>query len=313
MATGPGVRREWFCLAFRALFNPRQVLFSACPSNRRRFFANPASDVDPLHLPYYQFAGRMIALALIYEIPVGVSFDRTLFLQLAHRPVTLDDIADADPSLHTSCKNILEMDPSLVDSDALGLTFVREVELLGFRTVVELVPGGKDTPVNTKNLREYIHLLIQDRFVTCTKNQVAYLIRGFSSMLTKHELVKNFFDALDVEDFNQILGGNKDTIDVKEWKAQTDYIGYREGMRVKWFWETVKAMTLDQQRRLLFFWTSVEYLPLDGFSGLGSRLSIFRSLNSCDHLPTSGTCFYQLNLPAYTSFDMMQRRLQTIV
>jgi hypothetical protein len=75
----------------------------------------------------------------------------------------------------------------------------------------------------------------------------------------------------------------------------------------------VEALTVEQQRRLLFFWTSVEYLPFDGFSGLGSRLSIFRSHNSCDHLPTSGTCFYQLNLPAYTSLAMMQGRLQMIV
>ncbi|GJN15805.1 hypothetical protein PR202_gb02747 [Eleusine coracana subsp. coracana] len=274
MATGPGVQREWLCLV------------SGLCSTRARFSSRLA------HL-----TGEGL------ETPKHTA-----------RPVTLDDIADADPPLHTSYKSILEMDPSLVDSDALGLTFVREVVLLGFRTVIELIPGGKDTIVNTKNLHEYIHLLIQDRFVNCTKNQVAYLIRGFSSMLTKHDLVKNFFDALDVEDFNQILGGNKDTTDVKEWKAQTDYVGYiREGMRVKWFWEVVKAMTLDQQRHLIFFWTSVEYLSLDGFSGLGSRLSIFRSLNSCDHLPISGTCFYQLNLPAYTSFDMIQRRLQMIV
>jgi hypothetical protein len=71
-------------------------------------------------------------------------------------------------------------------------------------------------------------------------------------------------------------------------------------------------MTVEQQRHLLFFWTSVEYLPFDGFSGLGSRLSIFKSHNSCDHLPTSGTCFYQLNLPDYTSLEMMQSRLEMI-
>ena len=73
-----------------------------------------------MHLEYFKFAGHMIALALMHRIHVGVFFDRTLFL----RP----DIADTDPSLHKSCKQILEMDPSLVDSNVLGLTFVREVE-----------------------------------------------------------------------------------------------------------------------------------------------------------------------------------------
>ncbi|GJN03918.1 hypothetical protein PR202_ga21415 [Eleusine coracana subsp. coracana] len=149
-ATGHGVRREWFCMVFQALFSPSQVLFSACPSDRRRFFVNPTSVMDPLHLKYYEFAGRMIALALMYKIQVGVLFDRTLFLQLADRPVTLDDIADADPSLHASCKKILEMDSTIIDSNDLGLTFVREVELLGSRTVVELISRGRDIAVNSR-------------------------------------------------------------------------------------------------------------------------------------------------------------------
>lgn len=41
MATGPGVRREWFYMVFQALFSPTQVLFAPCPSDRRRFFVNP--------------------------------------------------------------------------------------------------------------------------------------------------------------------------------------------------------------------------------------------------------------------------------
>ena len=47
-----------------------------------------ASVVDPLHLEYFEFAGRMIALALRHKIHAGLFFNRTLFLQLAGRPIT---------------------------------------------------------------------------------------------------------------------------------------------------------------------------------------------------------------------------------
>lgn len=40
-ATGPGVLREWFFLVCRAIFNPENALFVACPNDRRRFFPNP--------------------------------------------------------------------------------------------------------------------------------------------------------------------------------------------------------------------------------------------------------------------------------
>jgi hypothetical protein len=39
-ATGPGVLREWFCLVCQALFSSKQVLFSPCPEDKRRFYLN---------------------------------------------------------------------------------------------------------------------------------------------------------------------------------------------------------------------------------------------------------------------------------
>ncbi|CAO2173319.1 unnamed protein product [Urochloa humidicola] len=286
-AAGPGVLREWFCLVCQALFSRDLVLFSACPRDRRRFFINPTSVVDPLHLQYFEFAGRIFALALMHKIHVGVFFDRTLFLRLARRPISLDDIADADPDLYTSCQKILEMDSSLVDSNALGLTFVREDEVVGSRTITELFPGGKDV-----------------------------VVTRFSSLFDRGQPWTKFFKSLDAADFDRMLGGSSnDTIDVKEWRAYTDYHGYKEKDRqIKWFWKAVENMTVEQQRRLLFFWTSVKYLPSDGFSGLGcGKLFIYRASSSRDHLPTSQTCFYHLNLPAYSSSSMMQSRLQMIV
>jgi hypothetical protein len=41
------------------------------------------------------FSGRMIGLAPMHKIHVGVFLDWTLFLQLAGRYITLDDIIDA--------------------------------------------------------------------------------------------------------------------------------------------------------------------------------------------------------------------------
>ncbi|CAO2184180.1 unnamed protein product [Urochloa humidicola] len=315
-AAGPGVLREWFCLVCQALFSRDLVLFSACPRDRRRFFINPASVVDPLHLQYFEFAGRIFALALMHKIHVGVFFDRTLFLRLAGRPISLDDIADADPDLYTSCQKILEMDPSLVDSNALGLTFVREDEVVGSRIITELFPGGKDVVVTSQNRGDYISLLIRDRFVKSIIFQLNHFITGFSSLFDRGKPWTKFFESLDAADFDRMLGGSSnDTIDVKEWRAYTDYHGYKEKDRqIKWFWKAVENMTVEQQRRLLFFWTSVKYLPSDGFSGLGcGKLFIYRASSSRDHLPTSQTCFYHLNLPAYSSSSMMQSRLQMIV
>ncbi|KAH0706014.1 hypothetical protein KY289_011090 [Solanum tuberosum] len=114
-ATGPGVLREWVFLVFREMFNPHKALFVACPNDRRRFLPNLASKVDPLHLGYFTFCGIMIVLALMHKIKIGVVFDLVFFLQLAGEEISLEDIGDADPSLYSSYKQILEMDPEIVD------------------------------------------------------------------------------------------------------------------------------------------------------------------------------------------------------
>nr|GFA58815.1 E3 ubiquitin-protein ligase UPL5-like [Tanacetum cinerariifolium] len=114
-ATRPGVFREWFMLVCQAIFNPQNSLFLTCLTDQRTFFPNPVYKVNPLHLEYYRFAGRVIALALMHNTQVGIVFGRAFFLQLARINVSLEYIKDADPYLYSCCKQILEMDPYIVD------------------------------------------------------------------------------------------------------------------------------------------------------------------------------------------------------
>ncbi|CAN0910338.1 E3 ubiquitin-protein ligase UPL5 [Linum grandiflorum] len=312
-ATGPGVLREWFLLVTQAIFNPNNALFLACPSDRRRFHPNPASKVEPRHLEYFAFSGRVIALALMHKVQVGIVLDRVLFLQLAGGAIYLEDIKDADPTLYSSCKQILDMDADFIDSDALGLTFVREVEELGSRNVVELRPGGKNIVVNSKNRREYVTLLVRHRFVASISEQVSHFAKGFTDILSNGSLQHSFFQSLELEDLDWMLYGSESAICVEDWKAHTEYNGFKEtDPQISWFWKIVGKMPAERRKVLLFFWTSVKFLPVEGFRGLASRLYIYKSTEPADRLPSSHTCFYRLCFPPYPSMAIMQDRLRVI-
>ncbi|MED6121723.1 hypothetical protein PIB30_032860 [Stylosanthes scabra] len=312
-ATGPGVLREWFLLVCQAIFNPENALFIACPNDCRRFYPNPASKIDPLHLKYFSFAGRVIALALMYKVQVGIVFDQLFFKQLAGKSVTLEDIQEADPYLYSSCKQILAMDADFIDSDALGLTFVREVDELGCRKVVELCSGGKKLVVNSKNREKYVSLLIRNYFVTSISEQVSHFAKGFGDILSSSRHHQLFFKSLELEDLDWMLHGSESMISVEDWKAHTEYNGYKEtDCQISWFWELLGRMSAEQRKILLFFWTSIKYLPVEGFRGLSSRLYIYKSLEPEDHLPSSHTCFYRLCFPSYSSKAVMQDRLGII-
>ncbi|KAK4491907.1 hypothetical protein RD792_002689 [Penstemon davidsonii] len=312
-ATGPGVLREWFFLVCQAIFNPQNALFVACPNDRRRFFPNPVSKVDPLHLEYFNFAGRVIALAVMHKVQIGIVLDRVFVLQLAGHSISLEDIRDADPYLYNSCKQILEMDPEAVNQDALGLTFVHEIEELGTRKVVELCAGGKNMVVNSTNRKRYVDSLVQHRFVKAVGEQVNHFTQGFADIMSSNRLQRSFFQFLDPEDLDCMLHGSESAISVDDWKAHTEYHGYKEtDSQISWFWKIVECMSTEQKKVLLFFWTSIKYLPIEGFGGLASRLYIYKTSESCDRLPSSHTCFHRLCFPAYPSLSVMSDRLNII-
>ncbi|OUZ99858.1 HECT [Macleaya cordata] len=316
IATGHGVLREWLYLICQELFNPQNSLFLACPNDRRRFFPNPvliylfAANVDPQHLTYFRLCGRVIALALMHNIQVGIAFDRMFFLQLAEEVISLEDVRYADPCMYKSCKMILEMDVNFMDSDAMGLTFVNEIEEFGSRKIVELCPGGNTIIVNSKNREKYVDLLIQHRFVKSISRKVAYFARGFGDILYKRRHQKIFFQSVELEDLDCMLLGSDKGICVEDWKAHTCYDDYKEtDDQICWFWKVVEGMSLEQQRELLFFWTSVKYLPAKGFSDLPSRLYIYKTSGSHYRMPSSHTCFFRLALPQYPSLAVMKQRL----
>ncbi|KAG2330573.1 hypothetical protein Bca4012_019843 [Brassica carinata] len=311
-ATGPGVLREWFYLVCQEIFNPRNALFRRSADDFRRFSPNPASKVDPLHLSYFEFTGRVIALALMHKVQVGVLFDRVFFTQLAHPEISLEDIKDTDRVMYNSCKQILEMDPAFFDSNAgLGLTFELETEELGKRETVELLPDGKSISVNSENREQYVKLLIKQRFAASISQHVDRFSKGFSDILS--DSVPAFFKRIYLEDFDGMLRGGENPISIDDWKAHTEYNGFKETDRqIDWFWKIMKKMTEEERRSVLFFWTSTKFIPVEGFRGLSSKLYIYRLHEANDRLPTSHTCFYRLCLPKYPTSALMEQRLRFI-
>ncbi|XP_031489969.1 E3 ubiquitin-protein ligase UPL5 isoform X1 [Nymphaea colorata] len=312
-ATGPGVVREWFHLVFNELFDTKRPLFVACSEDSRRFFPNPASDVDPMHLQYFMFCGRMIAMALMHRVQVNVVLSRSFVLNLAGKRVTLEDIKEEEREVYESCKQLLEMDAECLDSGDLALSFVVEYEDMGSRKSVELCNGGKNISVNSSNRQLFVDLLIEHRFTKRVSRQVMQFSHGFRDILNNPKNSKFFFQIAEPGILDQMLHGGDRDISVDEWKEHTDYNGYLESdCQIVWFWQVVENMSAEEQQMFLSFWTSQNHLPAKGFAGLETNLQIYKHDCSPDHLPSAHTCFYQLLLPPYPSFSTMKDRLHLI-
>jgi ubiquitin-protein ligase E3 A len=88
--------------------------------------------------------------------------------------------------------------------------------------------------------------------------------------------------------------------------------GYsKDSQIIKWFWEVVKSMSLDEKKQLLFFTTGNDRAPVGGLATL--KFIITRNGDDTDRLPTAHTCFNILMLPNYSSKEKFENRLKLAI
>ncbi|CAI7802885.1 unnamed protein product [Closterium sp. NIES-54] len=197
-AAGPGVLREFFAFVRAHLFDPNLGLFSPVPHDPSRFSLSLASRANPAEAKeYLRFAGRILALALAHQVPLGVKLSRSLFALLAARTPSLADAADDDPQLVASCRSLLAMAKQEREEAAQGggreeggveslcLTFVASVEdpMGGAPIEAELVPGGSERVVRADDVSEFVQRLVQFRVCGVVEEEGEALRRGMEDIL----------------------------------------------------------------------------------------------------------------------------------
>jgi len=118
-----GLTREWFQILARQMFNPNNALFQPCAADKLTYQPNKNSWVNPEHLSFFKFVGRVIGKAIYDGRLLDAYFARSLYRQLLGKPVDYRDVEWVDPEYYNSLCWILENDPT-----ALDLTFSVEAD-----------------------------------------------------------------------------------------------------------------------------------------------------------------------------------------
>lgn len=118
-----GVTREWFQILARQMFDPNNALFQPCAADKLTYQPNKNSWVNPEHLSFFKFVGRVIGKAIYDGRLLDAYFARSLYRQLLGKPVDYKDVEWVDPEYYNSLCWILENDPTVLD-----LTFSVEAD-----------------------------------------------------------------------------------------------------------------------------------------------------------------------------------------
>ncbi|KAK1343258.1 hypothetical protein QTO34_016036 [Cnephaeus nilssonii] len=147
-----GVAREWLYLLCHEMLNPYYGLFQYSTDNIYMLQINPDSSINPDHLSYFHFVGRIMGLAVFHGHYINGGFTVPFYKQLLGKPIQLSDLESVDPELHKSLVWILENDITPV----LDHTFCVEHSAFGRILQHELKPNGRNVPVTEENKKEYV-------------------------------------------------------------------------------------------------------------------------------------------------------------
>uniref|UniRef100_A0A8C0SCU4 Apoptosis-resistant E3 ubiquitin protein ligase 1 n=1 Tax=Canis lupus familiaris TaxID=9615 RepID=A0A8C0SCU4_CANLF len=175
--------------------------------------------------------------------------------------------------------------------------------------VVELMTGGAQTPVTNANKIFYLNLLAQYRLASQVKEEVEHFLKGLNELVPE-----NLLAIFDENELELLMCGTGD-ISVSDFKAHAVVVGgswhFREKV-MRWFWTVVSSLTQEELARLLQFTTGSSQLPPGGFAALCPSFQIIAAPTHST-LPTAHTCFNQLCLPTYDSYEEVHRMLQLAI
>eukprot|EP01016_Furgasonia_blochmanni_P041212 TRINITY_DN5323_c0_g1_i4.p1 TRINITY_DN5323_c0_g1~~TRINITY_DN5323_c0_g1_i4.p1 ORF type:complete len:177 (-),score=49.66 TRINITY_DN5323_c0_g1_i4:511-1041(-) len=135
-----------------------------------------------------------------------------------------------------------------------------------------------------------------------SRKQMDAVRRGFFSVVP--ECVVSLCLVKEIE--TMVCGSFE--IDIKFLKENTN--SYDEDDEVnKWFWEVLEEFSQEDRRAYLRFTWGRSRLPLTS-EDFGDHHSIERIDGGDSSYPVSHTCFFQIDLPRYTSKEILAERLR---
>ncbi|RCI08144.1 hypothetical protein L249_6336 [Ophiocordyceps polyrhachis-furcata BCC 54312] len=342
-----GLSREFFFLLSHEMFNPFYCLFEYSAHDNYTLQINPHSGINPEHLNYFKFIGRVVGLAIFHRRFLDAFFIGALYKMVLGKAVTLADMEGVDADFHRSLQWMLDNDISggileqtfSTEDERFGvmttedlipdgrnidvtnenkkeyvdlMTFSTEDERFGVMTTEDLIPDGRNIDVTNENKKEYVDLMVKWRIEKRIAEQFQAFKEGFQELIPQ-DLI-NVFDERELE----LLIGGIAEIDVDDWKKHTDYRGYTESDDViQNFWQTVRSWDGEQKSRLLQFTTGTSRIPVNGFKDLqgsdGPRRFTIEKAGELTNLPKAHTCFNRIDLPPYKNMETLQQKLTIAV
>lgn len=275
--------------------------------NRDRWLPNPAA-TSPVQISMFEFLGKLMGIAIRNRELLDLRLPSLVWKPLVNQVPTIDDLRAVD------VLTVTNTDPDCADPSALLAQqpmYYTVITLDGRE--VELVPNGRFLQVTPDNYRDWAQRVL-DFKVHEFDTQVEAIRRGLGTIVPQRLLMLFRWEELEL----MVCGQPK--IDINLLKRMTVYSDCSENdAHIQYFWEVLNDFSDEQRSDYLKFVWGRARLPMDRESwDQPHKISSFYppraaygrpEMRPDDMLPYAHTCYFSLDLPSYSSKEVMRRKL----
>jgi len=273
--------------------------------NRDKFVPRPDA-TTPLHVAMYEYLGKMMGLAIRTRELLALDLPSMVWKALIGDDITDSDVLAIDI---LSFKIIEQMNDPLLNEDEFNSVFAdTKFVIAGSDTKeYELIPKGRQKTLNWQNKQEFCDALVRYRKTEFTPMCEA-MRRGLATIVPYTLLSLFTWEELQI----QVCG--KPTMNLDLLQKMTTYQGVSSNdLHIRFFWEIMKNRFDDVERgKFLKFVWGRSRLPVRA-QDFETRFKITASArvlaNPDNYMPVAHTCFFSIEMPAYTNIDIMHKRL----
>ncbi|TNV73916.1 hypothetical protein FGO68_gene5095 [Halteria grandinella] len=297
----------------------QRLLGLLCPSPNNRsgsnigkgkFILSP-SRTSSQDLSLFEFLGILMGVCIRTGAHMNIDLPQFVWKQLAGQRVAHEDLIEIDIGYWKLLNFMLNASRKAFDETSFETW---SVLLSDQETLVELREGGKEQRVTYDERVEFIEQALYTRLKECQLHCQA-IKRGISQVIP--EALLNMVTYSELETW--VCG--KSIVDIDLLKRHTKYGGDKkttllseDSRRIKWLWEVLRAFSEEDKQKFIKFCWGQHRLPANDeeFERRQTRFMIKPAMNTKhgdQALPKADTCFFNLELPDYSSMEIMRERI----
>ncbi|KAM9351921.1 putative E3 ubiquitin-protein ligase HERC4 [Symphorus nematophorus] len=289
-------RKDFFYEVFHEMVSPESEMFMVNDSETLAWFPSQPKQEDQR---YFLF-GVLCGLALYNQCIIHLPFPLALFKKLLGLEPTLQDLKEFS-SVGQTLQDVLDYEDDVIENLYMSFSITWD------GTEVDLDPQNPEKPLTGKNKKEFVDAYVNHVFNTSVEGLFKEFKRGFF-LVCDRDLVKLFRP----KELQAVLVGSE-FHDWAKFKQNTSYEGeYHAGHpTIQMFWEVFEELNESQKKALLWFVTGFERVPILGMEKIKMTVAVFQvwDLSYDQYYPETHTCSSTLELPLYSTKEIMQTKL----